>query len=362
MKVGDVTGALMTTADTRTEPGALERLQTFWGSILAGRNIRVALADGEDPRVIAASVRLSESRTAVPYLVGRRNVIQDVMVRSGIRPPEELLIVDTASVDGAEHPALALRTLLPPSRFPESQIQELLQDPLYLATALLRMGAVDACVGGASRPTADVLRAGLRVVGLAHDTHTVSSCFLMGLPSGQVIGYGDCAVIPMPDDQQLAEVAVAAATTYRSLTGIEPVVAMLSFSTKGSAAHAEVDKVRRATEIARRLRPDLLIEGELQFDAAFVAEIGASKAPGSVVAGRANVLIFPNLDAGNIAYKITERIGGAAALGPILQGFAQPINDLSRGCSVDDIEFVALASAVQAASGAASLPRIGEPA
>jgi phosphotransacetylase len=361
MTVSDIAGAPMTAADTRTDLGVLQYLRIAWRTALAGRNARVALADGEDPRVIAAAVRLTESGTVVPYLVGRRTVIQDVAAQSGIRPPQESLIVDTASADRVGQLAAVLRSALP-SRFTQAHISELLGDPLYLATALLRMGAVDACVGGASRPTADVLRAGLRVVGLADDAHTVSSCFLMGLPSGQVIGYGDCAVIPMPDDQQLAEVAVAAATTYRSLTGIEPVVAMLSFSTKGSAAHAEVDKVRRATEIARQLRPDLLIEGELQFDAAFVAEIGASKAPGSVVAGRANVLIFPNLDAGNIAYKITERIGGAAALGPILQGFAQPINDLSRGCSVDDIEFVALASAVQAASGAASLPRIGEPA
>jgi phosphotransacetylase len=352
MTVSDIAGAPMTAADTRTDLGVLQALRIAWRTVLAGRNVRVALADGEDPRVIAAAVRLTESGTVVPYLVGRRTVIQDVAARSGIRPPQESLIVDTASADRVGQLAAVLRSALP-SRFTEAQISELLGDPLYVATALLRTDAVDACVGGASRPTAEVLRAGLRMIGTAPGSRTVSSCFLMALPSGQLVAYGDCAVIPMPDDQQLAEIGVATAMTYRSLTGVEPVVAMLSFSTMGSAAHAEVDKVRRAAEIARRLRPDLPIEGELQFDTAFVAEIGARKAPGSLVAGRANVLIFPNLDAGNIGYKITQRIGGAAALGPILQGFARPINDLSRGCSVDDIEFVALASAVQAVTVAA---------
>ena len=355
MTVSDIAGAQMGAVDPRTGLGALDALRASWRSALAGRNIRVALADGEDPRVIAASARLSDSGTVVPYLIGRQKVIQDVAARSGIGPPPGSLIVDTASADEAEPVAAVVRGVLS-GRFTQAQIAELLADPLYVATGLLRMGSVDACVGGASRPTAEVLRAGLRLIGTAPGTQTVSSCFLMVLPSGKLVAYGDCAVIPVPDDQQLAEIGVATAVTYRSLTGERPVVAMLSFSTMGSAAHAEVDKVRRAAEIARRLRPDLSIEGELQFDTAFVAEIGARKAPGSAVAGRANVLIFPNLDAGNIGYKITERIGGAAALGPILQGFAQPVNDLSRGCSVDDIEFVALASAVQAATAAAPLP------
>ncbi|WP_254902410.1 phosphotransacetylase [Mycobacterium simiae] len=356
MTVSDVACAPMTAVGTGAGLGALQALRASWRSVLAGRNVRVALADGEDPRVIAAAARLSESGAVAPYLVGRRTVIQDVAVHSGIRPPRGSAIVDLACPTEAERLAGALRDALSP-RSTEAEIVALQADPLYAATALLRMGSVDACVAGASRPTAEVLRAGLRVIGMASGTHTLSSCFLMALPSQQLIGYGDCAVIPMPDDQQLAEIGVATATTYRSLTGVPPVVAMLSFSTMGSAAHTEVDKVRRAAQIARRLCPELPIEGELQFDAAFVADIGASKAPGSLVAGRANVMIFPNLDAGNIAYKITQRIGGAAALGPILQGFAKPVNDLSRGCSVDDIEFVALASAVQAVTAAAPSPK-----
>ncbi|MCV7028286.1 recombinase [Mycobacterium sherrisii] len=346
----------MAAVDPRAGHGGLHALRASWRSVLAGRRVRVALADGEDPRVIAASVRLSEAGTVAPHLVGRRTVIQEVADRNGIRPLRGVSIVDVACPDEAERVAAVLRDALSP-RLECAEILELQSDPLYAAAALLRMGSVEACVGGASRPTAEVLRAGLRVIGTATGTHTLSSCFVMALPSGQLIAYGDCAVVPMPDDRQLAEIAVATAMTYRSLTGAAPVVAMLSFSTMGSAAHAEVDKVRRAAEMARRLRPGLPIEGELQFDAAFVADIGARKAPGSVVAGQANVMIFPNLDAGNIGYKITQRIGGAAALGPILQGFAKPINDLSRGCSVDDIEFVALASAVQAVTATAPLPK-----
>ncbi len=223
-----------------------------------------------------------------------------------------------------------------------------LDDPLQVAVLMVAAGDADGCVAGASRPTADVIRAGLRILGVAEQASIVSSSFFFVLPDGQPIVYGDCGVVPDPDADQLASIAVASAATFGQLAGLDPAVAMLSFSTKGSAEHPRVDKVRAATELARQLAPELAIDGELQFDAAWVDAIGQSKAPGSPVAGKANVFVFPDLDSGNIAYKITERLGRAQAFGPLLQGLDGVLHDLSRGCSAEDIVNVAVISALQA--------------
>jgi phosphate acetyltransferase len=217
-------------------------------------------------------------------------------------------------------------------------------NPLLLGALLVRLGFVDAGVAGSMASTADVVRAGIQGVGLDDDCQLLSSFFLMQL-TDRVVAYADCGVNPDPGPQELAQISIATASSYQRLTGEEPVVALLSFSTKGSAQHPHVDKVKAALGLVQEMQPNLLIDGELQFDAAFVPEVAASKAQGSPVAGSANVFIFPNLDAGNIAYKITQYIGGAIALGPLLQGLSKPWMDLSRGCSVQDIVDVSVIAA-----------------
>lgn len=325
------------------EPPLLQR----WRERVAGQRVRVALADSEDARAIQAALRLYESGLLIPRLVGHRERIAERAGSAGFTLPPDLVLDtrDLASVSTVDH-------ILDDAFFGKSADtrEQAQSDPVYLAAAALRAGIVDCCVAGASRSTADVLRAGIRIVGLMPGVQTLSSSFLMLLRDGRVLTFADCAVLPEPTQHQLADIAIAAASTHRTLVDDDPAVAMLSFSTRGSAEHEVVHRVRAATQAVRQRVPELEIDGELQFDAAVVEAVSAHKAPDSAVAGRANVLVFPNLGAGNIGYKITERIGGALALGPILQGLRAPLNDLSRGCHVTDIEIVSLISAVQSLS------------
>jgi len=321
-----------------------------WIDRLAGHTPRVVLADGQDPRALEAAAWLAAHTSVRPVVVSADGAAH----RAASALDLDLSGVEVRSTAAlAGDPALLERLRRKPDGTPrgEEQVQHAVTDPVYLAAALVASGRADAAVAGATRPTGDVIRAGLRVIGLAAGVSTVSSCFVIVLADGRTLAYGDCAVLPTPDKHQLAQVAVATAQTYRDLADREPVVAMLSFSTMGSAQHPDVERVREATAIARELQPGLCIDGELQLDAALTEAVARTKAAGSEVAGRANVLVFPNLAAGNIGYKITERLAGAAAIGPILQGLAAPLNDLSRGCSAHDVAAVALLSAVQSLGG-----------
>ncbi|MDE0701834.1 MAG: recombinase [Acidimicrobiaceae bacterium] len=299
-----------------------------WYSSARANPQRIILADAQDQRAISAADRLNGEGLAEALVAGRDF---GSLAEVGHGPAEKLLGDLAGVVSG-----------------PWANRRLDVDDPLVISAALVKTGWAAGCVAGASRASADVVRAGLRVLGVATGVEALSSCFFFVLPDGRPMVYGDCGVLPDPDEAQLASVAVSSAATFAQLSGEEPRVAMLSFSTKGSAQHPRVEKVRNATAIARRSVPDLKIDGELQFDAAWVPAVAEAKAPGSDVAGRANVFVFPDLDSGNIAYKITERLGKAMAFGPLLQGLDGVLHDLSRGCSEDDIVNVAVIASIQA--------------
>ncbi len=314
----------------------------------------IVFPEGIEERTIQAAAVLVKEKLVVPVLLGKPEEIEGEAKRLGV-DLTGIRIENPADSDNFQTYADNLYELRKAKGVTPEKAKELTLDPMYYGIMMVKMGDADGLVSGAVHTTGDMLRPALQIIRTKPGMKIVSSSFLMDCPDKSLgedglLVYADCVVMPSPTEEELAYIAVAAADTARKLCGIEePRVAMLSFSTKGSAKHESVSKMQRAVEIAHKIAPDLLLDGEMQFDAALVPEIGASKAKGSPVAGRANVLIFPDLQAGNIGYKITQRIGGAECFA-VLQGLQKPCNDLSRGCSVEDIVNTAAMTAVQAQS------------
>lgn len=313
----------------------------------------IVLAEGTEPRTVQAAASINREGIARVTLVGNVDQIRQVAADKGV-DLTGVNMVDPAVSPAAEGYAQKLFTLREKKGMTMEKANELVRgNTLYYGTMMLKCGDADGMVAGAINSTGDVLRPALQIIKTAPGISTVSSCFIMELPGSSygedgVLVFGDCAVNIAPTAEELASIAMSTAETARSLVGFEPKVAMLSFSTKGSASHDRVTLVQEATARVKELAPDLEVDGELQADAALVASVGALKSPGSRVAGHANTLIFPDLAAGNIGYKLVQRLAGAEAIGPVIQGIAMPVNDLSRGCSVEDIVCVAAITAVKA--------------
>ena len=312
----------------------------------------IVLPEGDEPRTVQAAVKIVQEKIARPILLGDPARIKAVAAEKGVDVSNIEIVNPLTSPKAAEY-TNALYELRKAKGVTEEQAKQLVADPMYYGIMMVKLGDADGLVSGAVHTTGDMLRPALQIIKTKPGIKVVSSSFLLDCPNKSLghnglLVYSDCVVVPCPTAEELASIAVSAAETAHVLCGIEePKVALLSFSTKGSAKHELVTKVQEATRLAHEMAPDLALDGEMQFDAAIIPEIGASKAKGSPVAGHANVLIFPDLQAGNIGYKITQRIGGAEAFA-VLQGLAKPCNDLSRGCSVDDIVATVALTAVQA--------------
>ncbi|EOR27855.1 phosphotransacetylase [Clostridium sartagoforme AAU1] len=322
---------------------------------LAKSNIKkIVLPEGEEERTILAASKIKDINVAHPILIGNYEAILNKAKKLNVNI-DEIDIIDPEKSDKLQYYIEKFYELRKNKGVTIEKAKSIVRDPLYFGTMMVKCNDADGMVSGAIHTTGDLLRPGLQVIKTLKGASVVSSFFIMMVPNScygeeGMLLFADCAVNPNPDYKELAEIAIATADTARNVCKIEPKVAMLSFSTMGSADHETVEKVRMATELAKNMRPDLLIDGELQLDSAIVQKVAKQKAPNSSVAGRANVLIFPDLQSGNIGYKLVQRFANAEAIGPICQGFAKPINDLSRGCSVEDIVNVVVLTSVQSQS------------
>ncbi len=313
---------------------------------------KIVLPEGTDPRMVKAVPVILEKEIAEVFLLGVESEIQDVALEHGI-DLSGVEIINPLESDKLEEYGAEYYQLRKHKGISQEDAVEQIKDPLYYAAMMVKQGDADGKVAGAANATGNVLRAAIKIIGTSEGISVISGAFIMIMQDkdfGQdgLMVFGDCAVNPNPDSNQLAEIAISSAKTAKNLAGIDPKVAMLSFSTNGSARHEFVDKVQAAVKKAQEVKPDLKIDGEMQSDAAIVPVVAKKKYPESDIAGEANVLIFPNLEAGNICYKLVQRLAHAEAIGPILQGVAKPVNDLSRGCNVQDIVNVVAITAVQA--------------